>query len=463
MTEFICFDKITQGEQMRNFIVILLEDYAKHKMVYNLIILTSLVLCSMIAQYMSFFVLVAVLIMMLKSSKTDAFAYLGFLSSFSNVIRMFDVEFIFISVLSFYSLCLLICMIKEKKFKFNWFLVSLIITLVIYMLLPIGEYNYLKFGFVGIIILSVVLPSLLWQRRDEINFRKIIYVTFCGLLVSVFISFFVEYIPNANQFIERFYASGQYRFQALYNNPNFLSGNCIFLISIFIFIICKSKSVQTFDYFCLIVMYLIGFSTLSKGFSISAFLTLIVLAVVLYFKVKTSQKYRKYLLYYFVALISFSVIGVSVLLDRIPLSQIFDLSVLTTERTEIWKMAFNELISSPLKLLFGLGLGSKIYYNGVYYAAHSSFIDIVYKLGLLGGLLILSIIITSFVIIFKQKNVKFNLINYFPVFMACLYSTFSTTINVNAVFLICMAFAMIGYDVNEGLFGKVYDFKDSNC
>ena len=445
---------------MKNFVRFLREDYYKHKMVFNLIILSSLILCSMITQYMSIFVLIAVLIMLLTSSKTDAFAYLGFLSSFSNIVRLFDVEFIFISALSFYALYLLIYMIVKKEFKFNWSLISLVIVLIIYMLLPVGEYNYLKIGFVGIIILSIALPSMLWQKRNEINFKKVLYVTFLGLVISVVFSSFVEYIPNANQFIERFYANGEYRFQALYNNPNFLSGNCIFFISIFIFFIYKSPRVVLLDYCCLGFLYIIGFSTLSKGFAVSAILTLLVLAVILFLKMRESQKLKKYLWYYIIAMILLCAVGVSVLVSRIPLSEIFNLSVLTTGRSEIWKVAFTELISSPLNFLFGLGLGTQIYHDGIYYAAHSSFIDVIYKLGFLGSLLILSIIVISFITIFKKINLKSNLINIFPVFMACLHSTFSTTINVNAVFLICLSFAMIGYNPNKK---ELENVNKNNC
>ena len=48
----------------------------------------------------------------------------------------------------------------------------------------------------------------------------------------------------------------------------------------------------------------------------------------------------------------------------------------------------------------------------------------------------------------------------FPVFMACLYSTFSTTINVNAVFLICLSFAMVGYNPNKK---ELENVNKNNC
>lgn len=431
---------------MKEIYVFMKDEYLQRRLIYNLIVLAVLCLCSMITQYMSFVLCAFCLVILGFSTEEEGFCYLAFLMPFCNVIRAFDVEWIYISLLALYTLFLTIKMLVKKEFKIKIPIIILILLLIIEMLLPIGAYDGLKFEFIGIILLSFLLPAVIWQKRDKINLKKFLYVSFISFIYSVVLAFFVKFIPNANQFIPIFYAEGGVRFSALFSNPNILSQFCVFLTTLFMCYLTYAQK-KPLPAFCLVVITFIGLYTRSKSFYLLTFLNILVMGVLIFRYLLNLKVKKGYLFLYVVCCVAALALCVALFSTRIDFSEIFDLSILTTGRTEIWMNALKEVVSSPITLLFGLGLASRIEWGDILYGAHSSFIEIIYKLGIVGGLIILSILVIAVVYMLKTKKRKLKFINVYPLLIILLYSCFETTISIYAILLISILLLLLSDNV----------------
>lgn len=431
---------------MKEIYVFMKDEYLQRRLIYNLIVLAVLCLCSMITQYMSFVLFAFCLVILGFSTEEEGFCYLGFLLPFCNVVRICDIQFIHIALVALYTMFLTIKMLIKKEFKIKLPIIILILLLIIEMLLPIGAYDGLKFEFIGIILLSFLLPAVIWQKRDKINLKKFLYVSFIALIVSVVISFFVGFIPNANQFIEVYYADGGRRFSALFNNPNILSQYCVFLTTLFMCYLTYAQK-KYLPALCLVIITFIGLYTRSKSFYLLTSLNIVVVGVLIYRYLVDLKTSKGKLALYVIGCIAALALCVALFSTRIDFSQLFDLSALTTGRTEIWINALKEVVSTPLSLLFGLGLATRVEWSEGLYAAHSSFIEIIYKLGIVGGLLILAILVIAVVYMLKTKKRKLKFISVYPLLIILLYSCFETTISIYAILIISISLLVLDDNV----------------
>lgn len=203
------------------------------------------------------------------------------------------------------------------------------------------------------------------------------------------------------------------RFSGLYSDPNYYSVNVILALALLAYLFSRRKirTIPAISLFAIFTVFAI--MTASK----SAFL---MLAMSIFLFVRALQKAGKFMLSVVLLLVATIVIYLALtnqvtwfetILTRFEKST-EDISSFTTGRTDIWTLYFEYFSEHPVQLLFGCGISSP-FLEG--FAAHNTYIDILYHLGLVGGILFFLII----------KKIAFKHLIYFkhdicsiaPVFM----------------------------------------------
>lgn len=97
----------------------------------------------------------------------------------------------------------------------------------------------------------------------------------------------------------------------------------------------------------------------------------------------------------------------SVVLERLSMGRSMGLDSLTTDRSAIWRNYFSYFNTNLLSDLFGRGLGYITLNNA---AAHNTYIDLLYQLGIVGTFWLMGVIIGGF----KRYRTNYNrsIVNY---------------------------------------------------
>ena len=242
------------------------------------------------------------------------------------------------------------------------------------------------------------------------NIRKMSVFYIIGVVVTSSLAA-LEIIPNLTNYVgtKEMHIDGEAvaRFTGMYADPNYYSINLI--IALCLIVILSHKML-------LGLLPSIGLSALLIFFagmttSKSAFLMLLFpLCFLLYSKLKK----RRYLVVFVVALLG--VIAINLLfsgkieifnnvLARIDNAS--DVNSLTTGRSNIWISYCEFFLHNPISTLFGGGLGAQLV-NGR--AAHNTYIDLVYYLGIMGTALL--VVVFGVLTKIRKSTAKPNLLNY---------------------------------------------------
>lgn len=241
------------------------------------------------------------------------------------------------------------------------------------------------------------------------NYSNIFKAYIGGIILSSLIVLF-DIFPNIELYIDNFYVNtdaDKTRFKGLYSDPNYYSINVIVSLCLIFFLYYHKNINVLVAILSAGALLLFALLTYSK----SAFLMLLLPGILLlYFEFK--QKKYVHLLFLMlaaIALLTFIFLGkiefFSTILSRFNLSN--GLDGFTTLRTEIWREYFSFFKQNPFELIFGCGLGAQLV-NGK--GTHNTYLDILYFLGIFGGV-ILSWILG---VLFKKvkKSIKRNFFNY---------------------------------------------------
>ena len=189
------------------------------------------------------------------------------------------------------------------------------------------------------------------------------------------------------------------------------------------------------------------FSTLTL--SKSAFLMLLLpLILMLYSKAKK----RKYFV-----LLSICVVCIIFLLQlldgRIEIfngvlyrfNQVTNVDSLTTGRSYIWKDYLNFFLNNPSSFLLGRGLGAEVLNS---HAAHNTYIDLLYYLGIIGTLF--TFLVFFVLINIKNSFIKVNLLNYsILICIGLMYFFLSELFYFDWAFHFIIAFMILKMNMNQ--------------
>lgn len=220
-----------------------------------------------------------------------------------------------------------------------------------------------------------------------------------GLLPDIY-----SYIGEKNEFIGEVNLN---RFAGMYGDPNYFAVNVI--ISLCLTVLLYHRGIIKALFGLALAAALVTFAIMT--YSKSALLMLLLpLVLLLYSRIKN----RRYF-----ALAVVSVAAVVILLGALagkfsfldPILTRFDeasnVNDFTSGRSEIWRSYIDYFLENPIALFLGKGLGAPLV-NG--HGAHNTYIDVLYYLGLVGGVLLIALLFALSRCV--ANDTRKNLLNY---------------------------------------------------
>ena len=264
------------------------------------------------------------------------------------------------------------------------------------------------------LIAALYFIYLAFVYRKTINFQMWFEYLMWGILASAVvsvISFLFESQMTATL------GESLSRLKLLTENANSLAIYCSLALSYFVYAILNKNGNIIKNSVLLILSVLFGLSTMSKTFLV------VCIGIIIYLFVVIVKKYKIRSIKILIPVsIVFVIIGF-IFKDRISL--IFDrfsivyysytdhwLNNLTTGRYNIWMKYKAEIISTIPKLLFGVGFFNK---RLVKIGPHSLPIHLVYRMGLIGVVLLLFLFYSYYKSL--NKTVKSNSKSFLPIFV----------------------------------------------
>lgn len=231
------------------------------------------------------------------------------------------------------------------------------------------------------------------------------------------------------------------RFSGLSYDPNFYT--VISIIAIFLIINLMRKNSRIINYVLLLIVLFFGMQTLSKSFYISA-------VVLVLYSIKAAESKMKYGLFLgivFIAVLPYFLDKImpmlNIMFQRLESGQ--DASSLTTGRSDLWRYYQELIFGDSFSFLIGHGA---VMQKGMD-AAHNTYLELLYKFGIIGTLVDAYLIYVSF------KNIKvsightqFKSFLFFGLFAAMMFNL--SAYSFPALWSCLVVVAIAGYlDINN--------------
>ena len=290
----------------------------------------------------------------------------------------------------------------------------------------------------------------------ELSFRKAIDCLAIAILITSGIALMKDYLPNVSTIISEAtlrYSPGvyYYRFAGLEGNPNYYTMIVSVVISGLVVFIAKGES-KVRDYIFLALLIVLGLMTASQSFVVGLVITVALLIICP--SDKTTKQSKA------VAWIGLLVcaVGVIILLnsdttealrfrfENLQASE--NANDFTNGRVKLWGFYFQYFISNPLALLFGSGIGAAVLPQG---ASHNYYIDILYHLGIIGGIIYIPLMKS----VFSTKKLRlekpklYNYIPYIVFFVRCLARNLLASEQLSFMFVICSLALIYGVKMKD--------------
>ena len=346
------------------------------------------------------------------NKKNKTIPFLIYITYFASIFKILE-----ITEISLYTLLLLLFVIKEAingRFKIK-FLVALGIFAVFIIAIqlingPINVSRNIKF-FEFFFYVYIVLDAY-FDSNCKLDCSYILKAVIFGVIISSAFRFLDSSVFPISRFVDEkistMNTSAFTRFSGLLSDPNYYAVNVHIAMVSTLFLGLKKK-IPYASMLCLIVA-LAGLAVLTG--SKSAILMLIFPFILLLY---INFKQKKAIVNIFILLGFTAVILLATLLkasmftfiiSRFSLSNL-SLDSLTTGRTAIWRDYFAYFEDNSLKLIFGSGISTSPLHGK---AAHNTYFDVAYYLGLVPGAIFIYLIVRYF--IHKKVEIKRSVMNF---------------------------------------------------
>lgn len=322
-------------------------------------------------------------------------------------------------------------------------------------------------GFLGDFIESITLSLsfayviLLMLDVEEIDYIKLIRTVAISEIIGSVMALFQDFFPRLNIEYAGFEDSeSEYsRFGGLLTNPNNYTVLINILIACFLLLYIKGLT-KKIDIVLLITLIVFGFMSLSKSFIVCLVITAFFVVAVLF-----RNEPKKFIIFIIIAFIAGLIMFGTSLRQYIDVfsyrfsADIEDdatLSSMTTGRTDYWQMYFDYFIHNPIKFVFGKGLGGGTL-NG--HAAHNTYIETIYYIGLIGLFLVASF----WIIVIKCVKKNYGLVFYIPL-LAMLVRCAARTLLLEPQFVFLFMLCVFAFSSNmDGYNIAIIPRKDAKC
>lgn len=296
------------------------------------------------------------------------------------------------------------------------------------------------------LFLSSILNSEVKLKNKEIFFSYI-----SGNIVASTISMMDSSFFKVESYIGRKEIAGNIaqdveRFAGLYEDPNYYSIGLIISLCLVVILFYRREIKPVF---CVLISIVIVYFLL-QTYSKSALLMMALPVILLLYALIKEKKYVLSIFIVFSALLmiflafSGKIPALELVIERIRESETAvggtDINALTTGRFNIWIMYIEYFINHIRSAIFGVGINTALVEGR---AAHNTYIDVFYHLGVLGGTLLVSIL----AVISRQSRhvrVRRNFMNYsVMICIGAMYFFLSELFYFDPPFQIFIAFSVL--------------------
>lgn len=285
---------------------------------------------------------------------------------------------------------------RRKKYS-NWF--AIVILTIVYILFTFLNFNFSKFGSLLGVVTGLLMFELVYCERRTINKYCIMNLYIISILISGLIGIVCSAFSDLSIHV---YINN--RFVGLCLNANTFQFLCLIAMS-FLIILYKNHKMKLYEILiCLVTFLFLGLQTKSKAFLLLS----IVLFIFLLLAIRKESKKKCVI---FLIIFSLFAIGCSLLfMDKlVELLNRFSINLyentldkITTGRYSLWIMYLASWASNPISIIFGKGITAT---QEFYYSYHSEYVRLIYENGIL-GILILSSLIIEFLFLIKKESIS---------------------------------------------------------
>lgn len=368
-----------------------------------------------------------------------ALSYILYLLPFSMVLKIPNLSFGFypiivaVSIFGFGVEWIIQVVKKKRKIQILTILPTSIYILYLFTLFIINNYSFLNFVTLtmGALFLFVVIEFM-----KDIDIKEIFCSFILGILISCLIGIFYKHYPNLRGFYNITNALGVIRFSALFPNTNAFTMNVLMAIGMVLVLYLK-RDLKILVYPVLLLLLIISFETLSK----MTYIVLILLLIALFVVKLISDKKFKISKFTYIPLIltiflscliqinncvlitkrlamPFSEDQVEINIESAEVDENLQngeistntngvLNNFTTGRVDLWKRCINEIATNTRNMFFGVQSGRDVYViETVEGSPHNTFLQAIYASGVL-GLILLASILSCYLVHFR-KNFDFR-------------------------------------------------------
>lgn len=243
------------------------------------------------------------------------------------------------------------------------------------------------------------------------------------------------------------YVAGEatFRFSGLYMDPNFFSVGVVLVVLLSVLLIVRKQAPKWLFLPMIAALIYFGSLTLSRTFIIAIALAGLLVGLDI---VSSSKKVG------IAIVISVLVLGLGALLVvNLPAFQSiklrFEDADITNNRLAIWGNYLKHIFNSGKVILIGKGIGAK-YHNNV--AAHNTYIDCLYYLGLLGSVVYVGLLSS---ILHVRSLVNKRTIGNFAILIVLLVVIATLSFFQANDFMFYLMFAWLGLNLKENTGSKV--------
>lgn len=331
--------------------------------------------------------------------------FLVYATFFASIFKILQItQMSFFTIVTFaYIIKLFLASINKIDSFYMIFFVFLSITFAVQFLEGEIDVNRNVKFYLNLLYMYAISREIDYLGDDDkkVSSSNVLYAFIFGVLASSLVRLLNGSIFDIQSFVEETTSNLGIgteiytRFSGLYGDPNYYAINVILALVVISYLFSRNKISTTLATGFFIVFAVFAIMTRSK----SALLMLPIpcLTFVLASRKRKNHFFSAVLIFAIFLMVYMILTGkitwFDSILNRFEGNE--DLNQLTTGRTGIWAMYFEYFFSNPLKFLCGSGISTPLLR---YAAAHNTYVDILYHLGIIGGLL--------FVVMIKKIVVK---------------------------------------------------------
>lgn len=296
-----------------------------------------------------------------------------------------------ISSSSFYTIALLLsslllCFRKGVALRI-YFLISAFVIMITTLIAKLANGYSVDAGYVVFIFLLALFPVVLNDGMKKVDFYWLTVFFALGVISAALSAQYLVSFRNIAKYIEVDQWSEVTRLSGYYSDPNMYATHISACLSAMLLLLLEEKKPLRITFLTVSVLVLIycGFLSASKTFVILTVTTVIVW----FFMVLKLRRggWKKLFLFAVLAAFTVFVLTSSLFQSLLKVYQVrfsyrASASDLTTGRTDLWKMYFEELFSNLKLFLLGHGF-TNVKLNGR--ASHSTIIQALYQFGIFGS------------------------------------------------------------------------------